>query len=108
MRIINRGNVPWFLFVMVATIAATWIYLGNFAPTRLPESMTRMFVGFLQLAVMLKMLLVVGGISNGMKMTSDHRLWFIRFGPDHAVETMMTLTHKGVAPEEIHRSGAET
>jgi len=39
MRIINRGNVPWFLFVMVATIAATWIYLGNFAPTRLPESM---------------------------------------------------------------------
>ena len=39
MRIINRGNVPWFLFVMVATIAATWIYLGNFAPARLPQSM---------------------------------------------------------------------
>lgn len=38
MRIFNRGNVPWFLFVMVATIAASWIYLGNFAPARLPQS----------------------------------------------------------------------
>jgi hypothetical protein len=38
MRILNRAHVPWLLFVMLATIAACWVYLGNFYPARLsPE-----------------------------------------------------------------------
>jgi hypothetical protein len=37
MRIFNRAHVPWFLFVVLATIAACWIYLGNFYPSRLPS-----------------------------------------------------------------------
>ena len=38
MRIFNRAHVPWFLFVVVGTIAACWIYVGNFYPTRLPSA----------------------------------------------------------------------
>jgi Ca2+/Na+ antiporter len=38
MRIFNRAHVPWFLFVVAATLAAAWIYAGNFAPARLPET----------------------------------------------------------------------
>ena len=36
MRVLNRSHIPWFLFVLLATVAAGWIYLGNFQPTRLP------------------------------------------------------------------------
>lgn len=35
MRILNRAHIPWFLFVVLATVAACWIYLGNFYPARL-------------------------------------------------------------------------
>ena len=38
MRIFNRAHVPWFLFVVLATIAACWIYVGNFYPARLPSA----------------------------------------------------------------------
>jgi len=37
MRILNLSHIPWFLFVVLATIGAWWIYLGNFAPERLPS-----------------------------------------------------------------------
>ena len=36
MRIFNRSHVPWLIFVLLATIAASWIYIGNFHPRRLP------------------------------------------------------------------------
>ena len=36
MRIFNRSHVPWLIFVVLATIAASWIYFGNFHPWRLP------------------------------------------------------------------------
>jgi Ca2+/Na+ antiporter len=39
MRIFNRAHAPWFLFVIAATAAAYWIYLGNFAPARLPSGL---------------------------------------------------------------------
>jgi hypothetical protein len=37
MRIFNRSHVPWFLFVLLATVAACCIYVGNFHPERLPH-----------------------------------------------------------------------
>ena len=36
MRIFNRSHVPWLIFAVLATIAASWIYIGNFHPRRLP------------------------------------------------------------------------
>ena len=36
MRIFNRSHIPWFLFVVLATLVAGWIYVGNFYPARLP------------------------------------------------------------------------
>ena len=36
MRITNWKHFPWFLFVLVATIAACLLYLGNFHPERMP------------------------------------------------------------------------
>ena len=39
MRIVNRAHLPWFVFVLGATIFATWIYLGNFAPQKLPAGL---------------------------------------------------------------------
>ncbi|MGH8094566.1 MAG: hypothetical protein ACREIF_14025 [Chthoniobacterales bacterium] len=39
MRIFNRTHIPWFLLVVVATILAGWIYLGNFHPARLPAAL---------------------------------------------------------------------
>jgi hypothetical protein len=39
MRIVNRANLPWFVFVIGATIFAAWIYLGNFAPQELPAGL---------------------------------------------------------------------
>lgn len=38
MRIFNRSHIPWFLFVVLATLGASWIYLGNFSPARLPRA----------------------------------------------------------------------
>lgn len=39
MRIFNRSHVPWFLFVVIATALASWIYVGNFQPDRLPGTL---------------------------------------------------------------------
>src|SRR5438477_7456085 len=39
MRIFNRSHVPWLIFVVLATIAASWIYIGNFHPRRLPAGL---------------------------------------------------------------------
>lgn len=39
MRIVNRAHLPWFIFVVGATIFAAWIYLGNFAPQKLPAGL---------------------------------------------------------------------
>jgi hypothetical protein len=39
MRIFNGAHIPWFLLVVLATIAACWIYVGNFYPTRLPPGL---------------------------------------------------------------------
>lgn len=39
MRILNRAHIPWFVFVVGATIFAAWIYLGNFAPQKLPAGL---------------------------------------------------------------------
>jgi hypothetical protein len=39
MRIFNRAHVLWFFFVLVATTFATWLYLGNFIPEKLPASL---------------------------------------------------------------------
>jgi hypothetical protein len=36
MRILNRAHIPWFLFVVLATLFACWLYIGNFYPQRLP------------------------------------------------------------------------
>jgi hypothetical protein len=40
MRILNRTHIPWFLLVVLATIAAAWIYVGNFYPARLPPGLS--------------------------------------------------------------------
>jgi hypothetical protein len=39
MRIINRAHVPWAIFVVLATIFACWLYLGNFQPQKLPDGL---------------------------------------------------------------------
>ena len=39
MRILNRTHLPWFLFVILATLAAGWIYVGNFYPMQLPPGL---------------------------------------------------------------------
>jgi hypothetical protein len=36
MRIFNGKHVPWFIFVFLATIAASLLYVGNFHPDRMP------------------------------------------------------------------------
>jgi hypothetical protein len=38
MRVFNRSHVPWMIFVVLATMAAFWIYLGNFQPELLPTA----------------------------------------------------------------------
>ena len=38
MRVFNRSHVPWIIFVVLATMAAFWIYLGNFQPELLPAT----------------------------------------------------------------------
>lgn len=39
MRIFNRAHVHWFIFFLVATVFAAWLYLGNFTPDNLPASL---------------------------------------------------------------------
>jgi hypothetical protein len=39
MRIFNRAHFPWFVFVVLATLFASWLYLGNFAPQKLPTAL---------------------------------------------------------------------
>src|SRR5438270_4719714 len=39
MRIINRAHLPWFVFVVAATLFVTWLYLGNFSPQSLPAAL---------------------------------------------------------------------
>jgi len=39
MRIFNRAHVPWFIFVLLATAFAAWLYIGNFAPENLPPGL---------------------------------------------------------------------
>jgi hypothetical protein len=39
MRIFNRAHVPWFIFVLLATALAAWLYIGNFAPQNLPAGL---------------------------------------------------------------------
>jgi len=39
MRIFNRAHFPWFVFVIVASVFATWLYVGNFASQNLPAAM---------------------------------------------------------------------
>ncbi|HWY41641.1 MAG TPA: hypothetical protein VNX27_12695 [Chthoniobacterales bacterium] len=38
MRIVNRTHVPWFIFVIVATLFAIWLHVGNFSPQSLPDA----------------------------------------------------------------------
>jgi hypothetical protein len=38
MRIFNHSHVPWLILVVLATMAAFWIYLGNFQPELLPAT----------------------------------------------------------------------
>src|SRR5438477_224960 len=54
------------------------------------------------------MLLVIGRIGDRMQMTSNDRLRFVRLGPDNGVQTLPTLAHIGIAPEEINCPGPET
>jgi len=39
MRIFNRPHIAWFFLVVLATIAACWVYVGNFYPARLPPGL---------------------------------------------------------------------
>ena len=39
MRIFNRAHFLWFLFVVLATTAACWVYIGNFHPAHLPSGL---------------------------------------------------------------------
>ena len=39
MRIVNRAHLPWFIFVVVAALFATWLYVGNFSPQNLPNAL---------------------------------------------------------------------
>jgi hypothetical protein len=49
MRILNRAHVPWFIFVVAATLFSAWLYLGNYksmpAPFRLPSIFTQTHSG---------------------------------------------------------------
>src|SRR5882724_4334714 len=39
MRIFNRAHVPWAIFVVLATLFAAWLYVGNFSPQILPPGL---------------------------------------------------------------------
>jgi hypothetical protein len=39
MRILNRAHVPWAIFFVLATVFASWLYVGNFHPQTLPAGL---------------------------------------------------------------------
>jgi hypothetical protein len=39
MRIVNRAHLPWLIFVVAATLFASWLYVGNFSPQALPSAL---------------------------------------------------------------------
>lgn len=39
MRIVNRAHLPWFLFVVLATMFSVWLYMGNFSSHLLPGAL---------------------------------------------------------------------
>jgi hypothetical protein len=39
MRIFNRAHVPWAIFFVLATVFASWLYVGNFHPQTLPSGL---------------------------------------------------------------------
>jgi hypothetical protein len=39
MRIFNRAHVPWAIFFLLATLFASWLYVGNFHPRTLPPAL---------------------------------------------------------------------
>src|SRR5947208_11238760 len=39
MRIVNRVHLPWFLFVVFATVVSIWLYVGNFSSHTLPSAL---------------------------------------------------------------------
>src|SRR6266513_5479440 len=39
MIIVNRVHLPWFLFVVFATLVSIWLYVGNFTPQTLPSAL---------------------------------------------------------------------
>src|SRR5438876_8263152 len=39
MRIFNRVHVPWAIFVLLASVFAVWLYLGNFHAQTLPAGL---------------------------------------------------------------------
>src|SRR5438105_11152024 len=39
MRIVNRAHLLWFIFVVLATFFAVWLYLGNFSRQSLPAAL---------------------------------------------------------------------
>lgn len=39
MRITNSKHVPWFIFTLLATVAATWLYVGNFYASSLSPAL---------------------------------------------------------------------
>src|SRR5213595_4261979 len=47
MRIVNRAHLPWFIFVVAATLVSIWLYIGNFTPQTLPSAL-RLPDSFLQ------------------------------------------------------------
>ena len=65
------------------------------------------FVGFIENRTAFEMLLVIRGIGDRLKVTSDHGLRFIRLGPNHGVQTFFAFADVGVAAKKIHRAGAE-
>jgi hypothetical protein len=39
MRILNRAHLPWAIFFVLATVFASWLYVGNFHPQTLPAGL---------------------------------------------------------------------
>jgi hypothetical protein len=39
MRVFNRAHIPWAIFTVVATMFASWLYVGNFNADLLPASL---------------------------------------------------------------------
>ena len=66
-----------------------------------------MFVAFSQQRAAIEMFFVVRRVGDGMEMTTDDGLRFVRLSPNHTVQTFAAFADVSVAPKEIHRAGAE-